>query len=54
MTGIGVKVTESKKRRIKHLTEEGLSTAIIARRLHMHVSQVIYWQKRLDAWKGGK
>jgi len=54
MTGIGVKVSDYKRKQIIKLSAEGLPTSIIAERLGLHASQVIYHQKVLGIWRGEK
>ena len=54
MTGFSPRVSEIKKDRLRKLTEEGLSTSIIAERLGLNSSQVNYHQKKLGIWKGEK
>ena len=52
MVGIGIKMTEVKKKRLIKLTEQGEPTRIIAERLGMNSSQINYHQRKLGIWKG--
>ena len=52
MTGIGVKLSDYKRKQLIKLTEEGLPTGVIAERLGMHSSQVNYQQRKLGIRKG--
>ena len=44
MSGLLSATSDYKKERIKKLTQEGLTTAIIAERLNMSKEQVYYYQ----------
>lgn len=54
MTGIGTKMPDWKKERLKELTSKGYPTMVIAERLGINSSQVNYQQKKLGIWKGVK
>jgi len=54
MTGLYSKVSDIKKERIRKLTQEGLETKIMAQRLNITSSQIIYHQKKLKVGKYGE